>query len=308
MRYDGPIIDPHIHLLTRDFDRYPWLKTENAFAPPDIWSVIQADYLLDDYRRAVAGHHVVGSVHMDAGWNEESDPVDETRWLESLEHDSQLIGRYVASAPFGTADSEQIIRGQAAFSRVVGIRRTIQWHPALGDANPRTPEQTREPAWRESVGAVERAGLLLELLLYPWQVDEALELARLYPELPIVVDHALSPVDQSPDGVAAWRLAITRLATARNVRIKLSSIQGYLALAGTLSDRSVAELVDHVLGAFGTDRAMFASDFPVGRMTGLTWAEVFEQYRGAVESLSADEQHDLFYATASRVYRFDSAL
>lgn len=298
--YSGPIIDAHFHLWDLAGDHYPWLMPGGSFGPKGLFDSLKHDYVLDDYRADIAGQNVVASVHIEALWDAADSPVNETRWLETLDKSDNLAIRYVAAVPFEQPETERLLREQAAFDRVVSIRQTIAWNPDPDNTMMPEPEISRRSTWRAALPVIEELGLAVDLLIYPWQADEVVELALLHPGITFVVNHIASPIDQSDDGLAAWRSDVALLATAPNVVIKVSSVHGYLPEP---SYERAAPLIRHVLDSFGAARCMIASDFPVGGIRGISYAEAFDHYRRATAHLSSEEQFEAFCGTASRVYR-----
>jgi predicted TIM-barrel fold metal-dependent hydrolase len=298
--YDGPVIDAHTHLWDLAGDHHPWLMPDGHFGPDGLFDSMKKNYLLDDYRRDIAGQNVVASVHIEALWSIDEGQVNETRWLETLDKSDNLAIRYIAGAPFGEPTTEEILREQATFSRVVGVRQTIAWNPDPTKTMMHEPNISRKPKWRESLAVVQELGLIAELLIYPWQSDEVVDLAELHPDLMIVVDHIASPIDQTPEGLKAWAANVELLSTKPNIFIKISSAASYLP-DPTLEN--VSFLVNRVINAFGPSRCMIGSDFPVGALSGQSYAEVYEQYRQSVKTFTRDEQYELFCGTAARVFR-----
>ncbi|MFF1879696.1 amidohydrolase family protein [Leifsonia sp. NPDC058230] len=298
--YDGPIIDAHFHLWDLDGDHYPWLMPGGSFGPKGLFDSLKHDYVLADYRKDIAGQNVVASVHIEALWDAADSPVNETRWLETLDKSDQLATRYVAGVPFETPETERILREQAVFDRVVSVRQTIAWNPDPEKTMMPEPEISRRATWRSALPVIEELGLALDLLIYPWQADEVVELAHAFPGVTIVVNHIASPIDQSPQGLADWRKDVVLLATAPNVVMKVSSVHGYLPEPDF---EHAAPLIRHVIDSFGANRCMIASDFPVGGIRGITYAEAFDHYRRATSHIVPAEQFELFCGTASRVYR-----
>jgi predicted TIM-barrel fold metal-dependent hydrolase len=301
MLYDGPILDAHTHLWEFNPKNYPWLAPSSDFGPEGLSDSLRRDYLPADYERDVRGQGVVASVHVEAGW-EPSTTVDETRWLETLDKSNNIAVRYVAGAPFAAPNGSEIVAEQSAFERVVGVRQTLAWSPDFSKTMATEPEISRTVGWRSTLATVHDLALFLEVLIYPWQAGEVLEIARLLPGLIIVVNHALSPIDQSRSGIQLWRNSIRALAEAPNIRIKLSSIQGYL---DDPTAESTAWVMRDVLEAFSGDRVMIASDFPVGGRR-FSFGEVFDQYRMAVRDYSPLEQRSLFHDNAAALYQIDT--
>ena len=76
-----------------------------------------------------ANQNIVASVHIEALWDA-TDPVGETRWLETLDKSQGVAIRYTAAAPFGTQQAAAILEKQAALPAPTGVRRDIQsLHP-----------------------------------------------------------------------------------------------------------------------------------------------------------------------------------
>ncbi|GAB2466533.1 putative TIM-barrel fold metal-dependent hydrolase [Conyzicola lurida] len=299
--YDGPIIDAHTHLwnLTEN-DHYPWLRPAGNFGPKGRLDALKGkNYVLDDYRRDIAGTGVVASVHIEALWETAADPVNETRWLESL-GSPDLASRYVAAATFGVAGTRAELEAQAAFDRVRGIRQVIAWTPNPERRMAAEADITRRPEWREAITTLLDLDLHLELLMYPHQAQNVAELAADFPTLPIVVNHIGSPIEQDDAGLELWRDGVTLMSAQSNVLVKLSAAAAYPTEKSVDAMRPFA---DHLVGSFGADRVMVGSDFPVGTLVGWSYATYMDAYRAVLEGNSRDEQAAMFHDTAARLYR-----
>jgi predicted TIM-barrel fold metal-dependent hydrolase len=298
--YGGPVVDAHHHLWSLVGDHYPWLMPGGGFAVLPDMDVLRRDYTVTEYLRDVEGQNVVASVHIEAL---PADPIWETGWLDSLPKDRGVAVRYVAGCPFGTPETERILKEQADFARVVGVRQTIAWHPRPERSPLPNAELTRDPAWRRGAALAEKLGLCLDLLMFPWQSEEVVELARAYPDLTLVVNHCASPIERGESDLAEWRRGLDSLASCSNIVMKISSLGSYDPAP---SQGSFDMIISELVSAFGPQRAMFASDWPVGTMK-LTFDEVFSWYRASVAQLSPEEQRSLFCDTACRVYSIDPA-
>ncbi|MFD0417672.1 amidohydrolase family protein [Streptomyces sp. NPDC127108] len=296
--YDGPVIDPHMHLWDFAADVHPWLSPANFSVFPGI-DKLQHDYLVDSYLADTAGQSIVASVHVEALWDAADDPVNETRWLQTLPKDRGVAQRYVAACPFGTPSTESTLRVQAAFDRVVGVRQTIGWHPDPQRSWVTDQFLTRNPDWRQGVETTRELGLLLEFLMFPWQAEQVVDLARAFPEVTMVVNHAASPMERGAADLAAWQKNIAELAAADNVAIKISALGTYDPRP---TDESFAFVIDTIVNAFGADRAMFASDFPVGSIH-LSFDDIYGYFRRVAGKYSPVSQAKLFHDTARRLYR-----
>jgi predicted TIM-barrel fold metal-dependent hydrolase len=298
--YDGPIIDPHHHLWDLRLERHPWLRGrgENSsnLAP------LRRNYLPSDYLRDAAGHNVVATVHVEAGWDAE-DSVGETQWLRSLEKIGGIAARYVARVPLARAEAPELIEAQAAFPEVVGVRDILSWseNPARRFAS--RGDLMRDPAWRAGLAALARNDLVFDLMVYASQLDEAARLVGDFPDQQFVLEHCGSPIDRDAEGMRRWREGLAAVARRPNVLIKISDLVAY-DQHWTLD--SLREVILRCLDCFGPERAMFASDFPVAGLFA-TFDQVYGAFKTVVSGLSASEQRALFFDNARRTYHLDVA-
>ena len=299
--YDGPIIDPHIHLWDLAENHHPWLAPGGGIGLLPSLEKIQRDYLPEDYLRDAAGQNIVATVHVEAVWNPDESPLDETRWLESIDKPGGVAARYVAGTSFGKPESARIIEEQAEFERVVGVRQVISWHPDPAKTMQREAGITRASEWRDSARRAADRGLLLDLLMFPWQADEVAELAAAVPQLSIVVDHAASPLERDPENIEVWRRALALMAGQPNIAIKISGLGVPDEDPRWGEGGSFGFLIRELVGAFGTDRALFASDFPVGSLKN-TFEGIYGRFHRFAAELSVDDQRRLFFGNAERLY------
>ncbi|GAB3600289.1 amidohydrolase family protein [Microbacterium tumbae] len=300
-RYEGPIIDAHTHLWDLSMGKHPWLQPSGGFGPPGRLDRLKGkDYLLEHYRSDIAGTGVIGSVHVEALWDAAASPVEETRWLETLDG-GDFASRYVGGIVFGREDTTEILREQASFERMRGVRQVIAWTPNPDRRMAAEADITRGEAWRAAIATLLEHDLHLELLLYPQQAENVAELARDFPALTIVVNHIGSPIEQDAAGLARWRAAIGTMAASPNVMMKLSAAAAY---PEEKSVEAMRPFVLPIVEEFGAERVLWGSDFPVGALVGWSYADYLEAYRALLDERSAEEQRAILFDTANRLYRF----
>ena len=139
-------------------------------------------------------------------------------------------------------------------------------------------------------------------MLYPYQAHEVARLARDFPDQTFIVNHCGSPIDRDRDGMARWREGLKLIASAPNVLIKISGLTAY---DPSPTPESLREVALHCIECFGTDRSMFGSDFPVGRLW-TSFDAIFDGFKAMVSDFSQAEQAALFHDNARRVYRIDA--
>lgn len=295
-----PLVDAHQHLQDIESHVYPWLCESDR--PPQLegdLAPIRRNYLPADYARDVAGFDVRKVVHVQNGWDP-ADPVGETRWLERLARDTGRPNAIVAFADLAAPDVEAVLEAHlAASSAVRGIRQILTWHadPVLRVAA--QPDLMEQAAWRRGFARLGRLGLSFDLQVYWPQMDMALALARAFPDTALVLDHFGMPVERDPAGLASWASAMTRLAQAPNVSVKLSGF-GLGHPRWTLDD--TGPLLERTIATFGPDRVMVGTNLPVDRLFAEGRA-ILGTIAAVVAGLSEPERRMVLSGTAERVYR-----
>lgn len=322
------IVDPHIHLWDLDTHHYPWLANPGVSFVGDA-RALKHNYLINDFladaesasathapeARSVADANaaatnpvasperfeLIKAVHIDAN-HDPADPVEETRWLQSVADGAASHGMpnaIVAGADLSSDNVEAVLAAHAAFPNTRGIRQILNVH-----ANPLYDyvgrHYMREPVWRRNFGLLRKYRLSFDLQLYPSQMSEAVELARENPHTPFIVNHAGMFVDRdSVQGWHAWREGLRALAACDNVSVKIS---GLAMFDHEWTVDSLRPYVLETIDAFGTDRAMFASNFPVDRLFA-SYHRLWSAYAAIVNGASDAEKEALFRRNAERVYR-----
>lgn len=305
VRYSGAVIDPHHHLWDLSLGRHPWLEKARATGGEMVYgslAPILRDYGVEDYRRDVANQNIVATVHVEAGWSD-AHPLEESRWLEGLDRSTGIARRYVARVPLDSPDAARRLEAEAANPNVVGIRDIVSWHPDPSKSFAPRAHRMADPDWRTGFAELSRHGLVFDLMLYPPQMGEALDLVRAFPETLFVLNHGGSPADRSETGMALWRSGLRALGREPNVRLKISDLVAY---DNDWTPESLAPVIEHCLDCFGPSRAMFASDFPVAGLHA-SFDEIYHVFRRLAAALSLDEQQALFFTTANETYRLELA-
>ncbi len=296
--YLGPVIDAHHHFWNLSGGHYPWLTAPAAAigALGDI-GYLRRDYLPADYAADTAGQGVAASVHIEALWDPARHPAEETRWLDALPRPPGIAARYVVAAPLAAPDVARVLDAHAASPAVAGVRETIRWHP---DPAKRWTRQglVNEPAWRRGLALLARHGWTLDLLMNAHQAAEVAALAAATPDQTFIVNHCCTPNDRDAEGMARWRAGLRLMGAQPNIALKLSNYAAYAPERSLHSDRDTLRTC---IDAFGPDRCMFGSDYPVARRTG-TYAALCSRFREVAAEYAPDEQRALFHGTAARLY------
>ncbi len=299
MASDLRIVDPHVHLWDLSRARYGWLQDDPLPNNPagDMTPIAHRDYLLDDYRVDTSGWRVDKIVHVECGM-----PIGaqlaETDWLQSLANDNGPPQGIVAGADLLDPDLDVLLEAHAARPNVRGVRQIVCWHEdSLKTYQPR--DLLRDPAWVRGFARLAHYGLSFDLQLYPSQMATASIIAARYPDVPMIVNHAGLPTDRDAAGMERWKTGLRLLAAHPQVSIKISGL-GITDRAWTVD--SLRPVVLECIEVFGTESAMFASDFPVERVHGS-----FDAFYSAFDAITSDfteaERDRLFAANAESIYR-----
>lgn len=299
--YQGPIVDPHHHLWDLSLDKHPWLKpSDGSVQALGGLEDLKRSYLVEDYRRDSRNQPVVATVHIEALWDP-AEPLGETRWLETLDKSAGVAARYIAHAPLIDPKVEALLAAQAAFDRVVGIRDILSWHPDPAKSFAPRGDIVEDPDWRRGLALLRKYGLHFELMIYPYQAEQAARLAADFPDTTFVINHCGSPIDRDAEGMERWRRGLRLLAGQPNVALKISNLGAY---DPHWTPESLRAVTLHCLDCFGADRAMFATDYPVARLQ-MTYDQIYDSFKASVADWSAAEQSALFHDNARRYYRMD---
>ena len=307
------ICDPHHHL---------WRRPNNP-------------YLLDDFLRdASGGHRIVSSVAVECGamYREkgppELRPVGETEFLEGIAsenaragHDTAVAAGVVAYADLTLGDDMAGVLEahlEASPTRLRGVRYSTMWDASDSFRSVARAAILREAGFRQGLACLQRHGLSFDAWLYHPQIAELVDLARAFPDVPIILDHiggplGLGPYEDRRDEVfQAWSTDITALSSCPNVVLKLGGVgslrSGYDWHQRTPKPGS-AELAEAMrpyfefcIEQFGAGRCMFESNFPVDRIS-YSYVSVWNAFKLIARGCSDAERDALFHDTAVRVYR-----
>ena len=301
---DLPIIDAHHHFWDMSHKAHPWLRDEPMipFRYGD-YSSIRRDFLPADYWALTREHNVVATVTMEGEWDE-GDLVDESAWMTQVAAASGLPAAHIARTILHEDGAAEELARHAAYPIVRGIRHKPAAAPGPGLVERGAAGGMTDPSWRRGYAALAPNKLHFELQAPWWHVDGLLDLIGAYPETPVVINHAFMPVDRTAEGLAGWRAAIKRAASAPQASMKISGI-GIKGQPWQLQDQR--PIIDGLIDAFGSGRCMFASNFPVDSLVG-SFDTIYSGFKDATSDLPRADRVKLFHDNAVRIYRLDVPL
>lgn len=335
-----PIIDPHHHLWDRRQRVAEMRAPLHAFEQTiQLTPLYLLDQLLADLN---AGHNIIGTVHVQCGafyrasGPEALRPVGETEFINGIAAmtASGLYGPVRACAGMvGFADlrlgdsMDAVLDAHVAAGggRFRGIRHMLahDGDPAvLGPLAAMPAGLAGENAVRAAVRRLGARGLSFDAWALEPQLPEIVSLARACPDTAIVLNHAGTPLGvgayagKRDERFPIWRDSIRQLAALPHVHVKLGGLaMPFPGFAGMgpgshTSSEQLAELwrpwIETCIEAFGPQRCMFESNFPVDRW-GASYATLWNAFKRITAGASIAEKHSLYAGAAREFYRLDMA-
>lgn len=336
-----PIIDPHHHL----WDLRALMGAFPDPLHPFIAALIDNAYYGFDQLHAhlSSGHNVIGTVFMECGAYYRADADDAMKVVGEVEYVNGVAAQS-ASGLYGDLRACAAIIGhadlqlgdgaapvlerlqEASPDRFKGIRHQGAW-----DADPEVlgppfhaPEGLyRDSTFREGFAHLGKMGLTFDAWLLEPQLPDVIDLARAFPDQPICLDHCGTPLNIASyhgklhERFDVWRNNIRELAKCENVVVKLGGLaMAFCGLpdkgpaAGTSSEDLAAmwrPYIETCIEAFGSERAMFESNYPVDYW-GADYATLWNAFKRITLGSSADEKSALYAGNAARFYRIEHIL
>ena len=294
------IADAHHHLWDLENNRYPWLQEPVEHFAGD-YSDSRRTYLIGDLHQDAAEFELSKSVHLQAEFDH-SDPVGETAWLQSVHEDPASRGlpsAAVAYADFEADNVEEVLARHCEYSVMRGIRYMLNFgdEPTMRFAH--RDGLMQDPKWLSGYRQLAKFGLSFDCQIWPWQLQEAARLAGDNPDIPVILNHTGMPIGRDPSGISEWREGLKALAANGNASAKIS---GLGMLDRDWNSERIKPFVLDTIDAFGTDRCMFASNYPVDRLYG-TYTSIWRAFDEITQDFSPEERSNLFHDNAVRIYR-----
>ncbi len=297
-----PIVDAHHHFWAVPANPHPWLveRPRIPFRYGDYESICR-DFLPADYASACGAHRVLRHVVMEGEWTP-ADPAGEADWMLGLARATGKPHAMAAQAWLDRDDAASLIARYASTPLSALVRsvrhkpRSVpreQHHGAFAESGSMRCER-----WRRGYALLQGSGLMFELQAPWWHMAEALELARDFPGVQIVVNHAGLPAQRDADSLRAWRAAMAALADAPNVAVKLSGL-GVPGQAWSVALQ--APVIDALIKDFGASRCLIASNFPVDGLT-TSLPALWDCFKQATAKRAPAERLALFCDNAAALY------
>ena len=249
---------------------------------------LRRDFMGGELRQLLKANRVDKSVIIQA-----ADSLEESAFMIDQAHNSPFIAGVVAWAPLDDPRlAEKALDIYAKAPRVKGFRHLIIWDP--------------DPDWLVRPGVLESFALLAErgytwdaTATIPRHLEHVCTIAERVPKLRQVIDHLGKPA--ASEGIwEPWASLMQRAAEYPNVYVKLSGFFNAATLANATKDQ-FQPYVDHVLGYFGPQRVMIASNWPVSNL-GANYRTTWSQSLALIAGLDEEQRAAVLGGTATLFY------
>lgn len=272
------IIDSHQHFWNYNSQRHSWISED--------MNAIRRDFLPEDLYSLYKANDISGCIAVQA-----DQTLDENQFLLQLCQEHKFIKGVIGWVDFQQDGVESILEEHDYQPLIKGYRHVVQ--------NESDNTFLLRPRFVEGISFLKNRNLVYEILVYWHQLPAVLEFAKLFPNQQFVVDHIAKP-DIKNKYRSAWELLIKELAKFSNVSCKISGMVTEADFNNWDLDQFLPYM-DVVLEAFGSDRIMYGSDWPVC-LVAANYSQVLHIAKSFANQLSTDEQANFFYKNALRTY------
>lgn len=238
-------IDSHQHFWQYNPAEHTWMT--------DAMQVLKQDFMPTDLGPLLNQIGFDGCIAVQARQS-----VEETNWLLKLADENDFIKGVVGWVDLRSANIYDEFSGYSKQRKLVGVRHVVHDEP---DDN-----FMLLPAFQNGIAALKDFDLTYDLLLFPKHLPIAVTLVEKFPEQKFVVDHIAKPFISNKK-ISPWKEYLKELAMHPNVYCKLSGMVTE-AKWNDWKEDEFEQYLDIVTEAFGTNRLMIGSDWPVCTLSG----------------------------------------
>jgi L-fuconolactonase len=271
-------IDAHHHLWRYSPQEYQWLD--------ESMTALRRDFLPEDLNREMLAAGIDGAVAVQA-----RQTMEETRWLLTQAEQFDTICGVVGWAPLAAENFPGVMEEFEDRPKLKGLRHVIQ--------DEKDENYILREDFNSGIRAMLGSGLVYDILIYERQLPQAIDFVDRHPEQVFVLDHLAKPM-VAAGRMQPWAERIRELGRRENVWCKVSGMVTEADWSGW-SAEILRPYLDVVVDAFGVERLMAGSDWPVCLLAS-EYGRWFDVLRDYFSSFSEAERDAFFGVTAVEVY------
>jgi L-fuconolactonase len=271
-------IDSHQHFWIYEAEKHAWID--------DDMKVIRKNFLPEDLKLVYQNNGIDGCVAVQA-----DQTLAETDFLLDLAEKNDFIKGIVGWIDLRASNIDAILNQYSKFPKLKGFRHVVQ-----GEAD---HNFMLRPDFLNGIAALEKYNFTYDILIFPHQLGAALELVRRFPNQKFIIDHIAKPYlkDGFYDG---WATLMKAINEHKNVYCKLSGMTTE-ADYNNWTPEQIEPYMQLVLEAFGANRILFGSDWPVCLVAG-NYTKTKELVTNFIAKLSSEEQAAIMGGNAMQFY------
>ena len=273
-------IDSHQHYWHYSREAYPWMTEAHE--------AIKRDFLPADLEPILKRNQIDGCIAVQA-----QQTIDETEWLIKLAEENAFVKGVVGWFPFRDAKVSDSLDRFASHPGLVGARHVVHDEP--------DDDFILGKDFNRGIGELANYNLVYDILIFEKHLPQSIEFVDRHPHQQFVVDHIAKPRIDSRAFDENWRKNIVDLAGRDNVACKLSGMATEVKDPEWNNDL-LAAYFHTALEAFGPERLLFGSDWPVCLLR-TDYDRWFNTVKTAIGKLSSSEQYAILGGNAERIYK-----
>lgn len=274
-------VDAHHHLWSYNPAEYGWIS--------DDMDLLRRDFRPEHFKEEIDDVGIGGAVTVQARQS-----LAETDWLLELAGAYGFIRGVVGWAPLVDPHVPRLLERYAANAKLKGVRHSLQDEP--------DDRYMLRDDFNRGVAALAPLGLVYDILILDHQLPTTISFVDRHPQQVFVLDHLAKPRVRDA-ALSPWSENLKELARRPNVYCKLSGLVTEAPWRGW-READLRPYLDAAIEAFGAERLMFGSDWPVSRLA-CEYRRWFNIVNRAVAGLTEMERARVFGGTAIEVYRLE---
>ncbi|MUH35213.1 amidohydrolase [Zobellia amurskyensis] len=271
-------IDSHQHFWRYEPVKHSWID--------DSMAVIRKDFLPEDLQKVYQENEIDGCVAVQA-----DQTLEETDFLLDLAKQNDFIKGIVGWADLRAENIDAVLEKYSSNKNLKGWRHVVQGEP--------DPNFLLRPDFLRGISKLEKYDYTYDILVFPHQLGAVLEFVKRFPNQRFVIDHIAKPYikDNFYDG---WATLMKEIGKHENVSCKLS---GMITEAdyNLWTSEQLQPYMHLTLEAFGSERLMFGSDWPVCLVAG-NYGQVKSIVTHFISTLSSQDQEMIMGKNAQDFY------
>ena len=272
------IIDSHHHYWHYNPVDYDWID--------DSMKVIRTDFLPEKLEMTIMEAKIDAVISVQARQS-----LEETDWLITMAHQNKFMKGVVGWLPLNHENIESYLEKYSGEKILKGVRHVVQGEP--------DPEFILRSDFNRGISLLKKYSLVYDLLIQERQLPNSIRFVDRHPCQPFVLDHIAKPLIGRNE-LSPWKENSQELAKRDNVNCKISGMVTEADYNNWTSEQ-LLPYFEVILEAFGPDRLLFGSDWPVCLLATSykSWADLV---RKNISTYSETEQAKIMGGNAVRIY------